>query len=134
MMNEKLGYIHFWITFVGVYLVFFPMHYIGIAGFPRRYYSWTNFETFSGFADLNMLVSAAAIMTLAVQIVLFSCSILSTAFSVVNWLLLIHGARMHWNGQLQGAQDTVIGLVRFQRYIVGLMITVNPVQKMILSL
>ncbi|HEY8934655.1 MAG TPA: cbb3-type cytochrome c oxidase subunit I [Cyclobacteriaceae bacterium] len=69
MMNEKLGYVHFWITFVGVYLVFFPMHYIGIAGFPRRYYSWTNFETFSGFADLNTLVSVAAILTLSAQFI-----------------------------------------------------------------
>lgn len=34
MMDEKLGYIHFWLTFVGVYLVFFPLHYIGVAGFP----------------------------------------------------------------------------------------------------
>ncbi|MEJ7646835.1 MAG: cbb3-type cytochrome c oxidase subunit I [Chryseolinea sp.] len=69
MMNPTLGYVHFWITFVGVYLVFFPMHYIGIAGFPRRYYSWTNFETFSGFADLNMLVSIAAIATLLAQFI-----------------------------------------------------------------
>jgi len=69
MMDNKLGYIHFWLTFVGVYLVFFPMHYIGIAGFPRRYYSWTNFETFSGFTDLNMLVSVAAIVTLSAQFI-----------------------------------------------------------------
>ncbi|GCC52955.1 cytochrome c oxidase subunit I [Chryseotalea sanaruensis] len=69
MMDERLGQIHFWITFIGVYLVFFPMHYIGIAGFPRRYYSWTNFETFSGFADLNMLVSIAAVATLAAQFI-----------------------------------------------------------------
>ncbi|MFN8843726.1 MAG: cbb3-type cytochrome c oxidase subunit I, partial [Chryseotalea sp.] len=69
MMDNRLGYIHFWLTFVGVYLVFFPMHYIGIAGFPRRYYSWTNFETFSGFADLNMLVSGAAVITLTAQLI-----------------------------------------------------------------
>jgi cytochrome c oxidase subunit I len=69
MMDDRLGYIHFWITFVGVYLVFFPMHYIGIAGFPRRYYTWTNFDTFNGFFDLNMLVSAAAIFTLAAQFI-----------------------------------------------------------------
>ncbi len=69
MMNAKLGYIHFWITFVGVYMVFFPLHYIGIAGFPRRYYSWTNFDTFSGFFDLNMLVSIAAIITFAAQFI-----------------------------------------------------------------
>ncbi len=69
MMNAKLGYIHFWISFVGVYLVFFPMHYIGIAGFPRRYYTWTNFDTFSGWFDLNMLVSIAAICTFAAQFI-----------------------------------------------------------------
>jgi cytochrome c oxidase subunit I len=69
MMDDKLGYIHFWITFVGVYMVFFPMHYIGIAGFPRRYYTWTNFDTFNGFFDLNMLVSVAAIITLSAQFI-----------------------------------------------------------------
>lgn len=69
MMDPKLGYVHFWITFVGVYMVFFPMHYIGIAGFPRRYYSWTNFNLFSGFSDLNALVSVAAILTFAVQFI-----------------------------------------------------------------
>lgn len=69
MMDERLGALHFWFTFVGVYMVFFPMHYIGIAGFPRRYYSWTNFETFDGWADLNMLVSVAAIFTLVAQFI-----------------------------------------------------------------
>ncbi|MCS6974464.1 MAG: cbb3-type cytochrome c oxidase subunit I [Cyclobacteriaceae bacterium] len=69
MMDDKLGYIHFWLTFIGVNLVFFPMHYIGIAGFPRRYYAFTNFETFSGFSDLNALVSVAAIVTMAAQFI-----------------------------------------------------------------
>ncbi|MEO9475577.1 MAG: cbb3-type cytochrome c oxidase subunit I [Cyclobacteriaceae bacterium] len=69
MMDEKLGYIHFWLTFVGVYLVFFPLHYIGIAGFPRRYYSWTNFDAFNSFADLNSFVSVAAILTFGAQFI-----------------------------------------------------------------
>jgi cytochrome c oxidase subunit I len=69
MLNEKLGYIHFWITFVGVYLVFFPLHYIGIAGFPRRYYSFTGFDAFQSFTDLNMFVSAAAIITFLGQFI-----------------------------------------------------------------
>jgi len=69
MMNAKLGYIHFWFTFIGVYLVFFPMHYIGIAGFPRRYYSFTNFDTFNSFTDLNMFVSVAAILTFTAQFI-----------------------------------------------------------------
>jgi cytochrome c oxidase subunit 1 len=69
MMDEKLGYVHFWLTFVGVYLVFFPMHYIGIAGFPRRYYSFTNFDAFSTFTDLNTFISIAAIITMMAQFI-----------------------------------------------------------------
>jgi cytochrome c oxidase subunit I len=69
MMNRTLGYVHFWVTFIGVYVVFFPMHYIGIAGFPRRYYQWTGFEAFKTYADVNALISVAAIITFAVQIV-----------------------------------------------------------------
>ena len=69
MMDEKLGHIHFWISFVGIYLVFFPLHYIGMAGFPRRYYSFTAFDAFSGFADLNTLVSVAAILTFGAQFI-----------------------------------------------------------------
>lgn len=67
MMDAKLGYIHFWISFVGIYMVFFPMHYIGIAGFPRRYYSFTNFDAFSTFVDLNAFVSVAAFITFGAQ-------------------------------------------------------------------
>jgi cytochrome c oxidase subunit 1 len=67
MMDAKLGYIHFWITFIGIYCVFFPMHYTGIAGFPRRYYSFTGFDTFNKFADLNMFISGAAIVTFFAQ-------------------------------------------------------------------
>ena len=67
MMDNKLGYIHFWISFIGIYMVFFPMHYIGIAGFPRRYYSFTNFDAFSTFVDLNAFVSIAGMITFAAQ-------------------------------------------------------------------
>lgn len=69
MMNAKLGYIHFWLSFTGIYLIFLPMHYIGIAGFPRRYYSFTNFDAFSSFGDLNMFISVAAIMTFGAQFI-----------------------------------------------------------------
>ena len=69
MMDARLGYIHFWLTFVGVYLVFFPMHYIGIAGFPRRYYSFTTYDFSSMYTDLNMFVSVAAIITFAAQFI-----------------------------------------------------------------
>ncbi|MEW9804771.1 cytochrome c oxidase subunit I [Mesorhizobium sp. ZMM04-5] len=37
MLNEAMGQFHFWVTFVGAYLIFFPMHYVGLVGVPRRY-------------------------------------------------------------------------------------------------
>ena len=67
MMNPVLGYIHFWLTFISAYLVFFPMHYIGIAGFPRRYYKWSGFATFDSFADLNVLITIAATISVFAQ-------------------------------------------------------------------
>lgn len=69
MMDRGLGHLHFWLTFIGVYLVFFPMHYLGLGGFPRRYYSFTNFDAFSTFADLNVFITIAAIVTFAAQLI-----------------------------------------------------------------
>ncbi|MBT1155864.1 cytochrome c oxidase subunit I [Aminobacter anthyllidis] len=37
MLNEWMGRFHFWVTFIGAYLIFFPMHYVGLVGVPRRY-------------------------------------------------------------------------------------------------
>lgn len=69
MLNAKLGYLHFWLTFVGIYLIFFPMHYLGMAGFPRRYYSFTNFDAFRVFTDLNSFITIAAIITFIAQFI-----------------------------------------------------------------
>ena len=44
MMNESLGRIHFWITLVGVYCIFFPMHFMGFAGQLRRYFDFTSLQ------------------------------------------------------------------------------------------
>ena len=62
MMNEKLAYFHFWLTFIGAYLVFFPMHFMGIDGVPRRYYSFTEFEFMEKWVSVNILVTWAAII------------------------------------------------------------------------
>jgi len=43
-MNQTLGSIHFWLTFVGVYAIFIPMHFVGLAGTPRRYAFFTAFD------------------------------------------------------------------------------------------
>lgn len=69
MMDSRLGYVHFWLTFFGVYFVFFPMHYIGIAGFPRRYYSWAGFDVFNIMTDVNVLISIAAFITFSAQMI-----------------------------------------------------------------
>jgi len=69
MMDKNLGAIHFWLTFVGVYMVFFPMHYLGMAGFPRRYYTFTSFEAFNILTDVNTFISIAAILTFSAQLI-----------------------------------------------------------------
>jgi cytochrome c oxidase subunit I len=69
MMNPTLGYIHFWITFAGVYLVFFPQHYLGIAGFPRRYYAYTGFDFTNKYQDLAQLSTVAAIVVFAANLI-----------------------------------------------------------------
>jgi len=62
MMNKTLGYFHFWITFITAYLVFFPMHFMGLAGVPRRYYQFTLVEDFNVWMDVNKLMTVAAIV------------------------------------------------------------------------
>ena len=71
MMNKQLGYIHFWVTFVSAYLVFFPMHFIGLAGVPRRYYAFTEFELAAQYMDLNVVITYAAILGVGVQLLFF---------------------------------------------------------------
>jgi cytochrome c oxidase subunit 1 len=62
MMNPKLGYLHFWLTFLGAYLVFFPMHFMGVDGVPRRYYAFTEFPFMEKWVSVNMLITWAAIV------------------------------------------------------------------------
>jgi cytochrome c oxidase subunit 1 len=62
MMNKNLGYIHFWGTVVCAYGVFFPMHFVGLAGLPRRYYSNTAFPLFDDLYDLNVLITVFALV------------------------------------------------------------------------
>ena len=68
-MNETLGKIHFWGTMIGAYAIFWPMHYTGMAGVPRRYYSFDTFESFKHFTDLNKFITIAAIVVFFVQII-----------------------------------------------------------------
>ncbi len=69
MMNTKLGYAHFWITFVCAFGVFLPMHFVGMAGAPRRYYSFSEFPYLDGVTDLNVLITVFAIIGGVAQII-----------------------------------------------------------------
>ncbi len=69
MMNTKLGYAHFWVTFICAFGVFFPMHFIGLAGAPRRYYSYSEFPMFDNVIDLNVLVTFFAIVGAGAQVI-----------------------------------------------------------------
>ena len=68
MMNNTLGYFNFWITFITAYLVFFPMHFMGLAGVPRRYYQFTLVEDFNVWMDVNKLITISAIVAGFAQI------------------------------------------------------------------
>jgi len=69
MMNTKLGYVHFWFTIVCGYGVFFPMHFVGLAGAPRRYYDSTSFDFLDSVADLQPIISTFAIVGALAQLV-----------------------------------------------------------------
>ncbi len=67
-MNETIGKIHFWGTMIGAYAVFWPMHYLGLAGVPRRYYSFASFDFTGQFGMMNKFITIAAILTFIFQL------------------------------------------------------------------
>ncbi|HEX2134310.1 MAG TPA: cytochrome c oxidase subunit I [Microvirga sp.] len=70
MLEERMGQFHFWVTFVGAYAIFFPMHYLGLLGMPRRYHEMgqTSFVPESA-ATLNAFISVAALIVGFAQLV-----------------------------------------------------------------
>jgi cytochrome c oxidase subunit 1 len=68
MMNAKLGYLHFWVTFICAYLVFFPLHFLGLDGVPRRYYAFTEFEFMNKWLTVNVFVTWSAIIAALAQV------------------------------------------------------------------
>jgi len=69
MMNETWGRIHFFITLVGTYSIFMPMHYLGMAGQPRRYSQFTELAYLQQLMPLNRFITYAAIVTIAAQFI-----------------------------------------------------------------
>ncbi|MFT4062132.1 MAG: cbb3-type cytochrome c oxidase subunit I [Edaphocola sp.] len=67
-MNNTLGYVHFFVTLAGAYLIFWPMHYEGIAGMPRRYYDYSAWQSFKQFQDLNAFISVVVVVVFFAQL------------------------------------------------------------------
>ena len=70
MYSEFLGNLHFWVMFVGVNLVFFPQHFLGLAGMPRRYIDYPD-----AFAGWNYVSSIGAYITVVGVVIFFVCII-----------------------------------------------------------
>src|SRR5579864_7139050 len=68
-LNETLGRIHFYLTFIGVYCIFTPMHFLGIAGNPRRYADFTNFDFMAKLMPIHTFMTWAAIITASAQLI-----------------------------------------------------------------
>ncbi len=72
MLHEGMGQFHFWVTFIGAYTIFLPLHYLGFLGVPRRYFEMgeTNFIPESA-QDLNAFVTVVALIVGVAQVVFF---------------------------------------------------------------
>ncbi|MGH9767084.1 MAG: cytochrome c oxidase subunit I [Blastocatellia bacterium] len=68
-MNEAMGKLHFWLTFIGVYAIFIPFHLLGVAGHPRRYADTLWFEFLKPLEPLHVLITIAAFATVAAQLI-----------------------------------------------------------------
>ncbi|MDG1064513.1 MAG: cbb3-type cytochrome c oxidase subunit I [Flavobacteriaceae bacterium] len=111
MMNKNLGYVHFWVTAIGAYGVFFPMHFIGMAGLPRRYYTNTAFPYFDDLADVNVIITIFAFITAAAQLVFLYNFIQSMFFGKVGpknpwksntleWTAEVEHIHGNWDGPI----------------------------------
>src|SRR6202165_2566265 len=71
MLNDTLGRIHFWMTFIGTYSIYLPMYYLGILGVPRRYYAYSDAIKFipPSVQTMNKWITITALFVAAVQLV-----------------------------------------------------------------
>jgi len=111
-LNHTLGYIHFWVTLVGAYLIFWPMHYEGLAGMPRRYYDFSIWESFKQFGELNKFISLVSMIVFMVQL-MFLFNFFYSIFkgrkltnpnpwdaTTLEWTTPIHPGHGNWVGEI----------------------------------
>jgi cytochrome c oxidase subunit 1 len=81
MLNQAMGHFHFWVTFIGAYLIYFPMHYLGFIGVPRRYFEIGETEFIPPSAvTLNQFITVAALIVGFAQMVF----LFNLAWSLLN--------------------------------------------------
>ena len=70
MLNDRIGQVHFWITFLGTYIIYFPMHYLGFIGTPRRYFDNLGISDFypASAHYLNDVITIVALVVGVAQI------------------------------------------------------------------
>ena len=69
MLNEPIGKVHFWLTFVGVYGIFMPMHFLGLAGHPRRYADTTGVNFLGPLHSVHYFITMVAMITITAQLI-----------------------------------------------------------------
>lgn len=111
MMNKDMGYLHFWITAISAYGVFFPMHFTGLAGLPRRYYSNTAFPMFDDLLHINKVMTVFALIGGAAQLIFLANFFFSIAKgrkaernpwkgNTLEWTTPVEHMHGNWPGEI----------------------------------
>ena len=111
-LNNTLGYLHFWVTIIGAYLIFWPMHYQGLAGIPRRYLDKSIWHSFNQFGDLDKMITVVSIVVFAVQL-MFVFNFFYSIFkgrkvtnpnpwgaNTLEWTTPINPGHGNWSGEI----------------------------------
>jgi cytochrome c oxidase subunit 1 len=111
MMNKDMGYLHFWLTAISAYGVFFPMHFTGLAGLPRRYYSNTAFPMFDDLLHINKVMTVFAMIGGAAQLIFLANFFFSIAKgkkaeknpwkgNTLEWTAPVEHIHGNWPGEI----------------------------------